>query len=90
MQHRFIPLYGIDQGTMMQQQIATPEIDPIPDEISSSEAKLVYLYLEAAGGATVDDLSGTLALKKISILSVLNSLRTSSLVEKSGDNFVPA
>ncbi|WIV68583.1 MarR family transcriptional regulator [Natrialbaceae archaeon AArc-T1-2] len=72
---------------MMEQQ-ATTRIDPVPEELASPRAKLVYLYLDAAGGATVDDLNQTLAMKKIAILSVLNELASNDLVEKNGDEYV--
>ena len=63
---------------------------PIPEEIESPRAKLVYLWLEAADGATVDDLGTALAMKKIDILSVLNSLSSAGLVERDGDEYVVA
>ena len=74
----------------MQQQLETEGIAPLPDDLTSPEAKLVYLYIDAAGGATVDDLNETLAMKKMSILSVLNSLSGEGLVEKFGDEYVAA
>lgn len=74
----------------MQQQLKTEGIAPLPDDLTSPEAKLVYLYVDAAGGATVNDLNETLAMKKMSILSVLNSLSSEGLVEKSGNEYVAA
>ncbi|WP_049925256.1 hypothetical protein [Halopiger goleimassiliensis] len=67
-----------------------PQIERIPEAISSPQAKLIYLCLEATGGATVDDLEETLALKKIDILSVLNSLQGDGLVEQDGEEYVVA
>lgn len=61
----------------------------LPTELSSPQGKLVYLYLEATGGATVNDLNEALAMKKIAILSVLNSLSGNDLIEKDGDTYVP-
>ncbi len=75
---------------MMEQQLATENLEPIPDDLQSPQAKLVYLYIEAADGATVDDLAQALTMKKIAILSVLNSLSSDALVEKDGDHYVVA
>lgn len=72
---------------MMEQQTAT-RIDPVPDELDSPRAKLVYLYLDAADGATIDDLNQTLAMKKIAVLSVLNEMSSIDIVEKRGDEYV--
>ncbi|AGB36063.1 hypothetical protein [Natronococcus occultus] len=74
---------------MMEQQLSTTtQLDPLPDEIASSQAKLVYLYLEASGGATATDLNEILAMKKIDVLSVLNCLTGEDLVEKTGTEYV--
>ncbi|WP_114577022.1 MarR family transcriptional regulator [Saliphagus sp. LR7] len=73
---------------MIQQQLEAETIAPLPETLTSPEAKLVYLYVDAAGGATVDDLNETLAMQKMSILSVLNSLSGEKLVEKSGSRYV--
>ena len=75
---------GVRVDTMMQSQLTAAQLDPIPDEIASPQAKLVYLYLEAAGEATVDDLNEVLAMKKIDVLSVLNCLSSKGLVETDG------
>ena len=74
---------------MMEQQHRT-RIDPIPEEITSPEAKLVYLYVDAAGPVGVADLNETLAMKKIAILSVLNSLTSRGLVEPTEDGYTTA
>lgn len=73
---------------MMRQEPTTRNPDPLPTELGSPQAKLVYLYIEAAGGATVDDLTEILSMKKISVLSVLRSLSTDGLVDRDGDRFV--
>ncbi|WP_254765873.1 helix-turn-helix domain-containing protein [Salinilacihabitans rarus] len=73
----------------MPQQLATPRIDPLPDDVESAHAKLVLLYLEATGGATADELNDVLGLKKLSVLSVVRSLSTAGLVERDGDEYLP-
>lgn len=57
----------------------------LPDGIDSPQAKLVYLYLAATDGATVDDLAEALSMKKLSVLSVLRSLSAEGLIERDGE-----
>lgn len=59
--------------------LATPET--LPEDITSPRAKLVYLYIDVVGATTVDDLQNCLAMRKIELLSVLNSLTTEGHVE---------
>ena len=59
----------------------------VPAEVTSPQAKLVYLYLDATGGASVGDLNQTLAMNKLSVLSVLESLSSRDLVVKSGSEY---
>ncbi|ELY64127.1 MarR family transcriptional regulator [Natronococcus jeotgali] len=73
---------------MIEQQLATTQLDPLPDQLDSPQAKLVYLYLEASGGATATDLNEVLAMKKIAVLSVLNCLEGEGLVEKNDAEYV--
>lgn len=80
----------MDSVAMKNQKLPTSTVDSVPTTISSPQAKLVYLYLEVAGEATVDDLRETLALDKLSILSVISSLRSESIVEKNGDTVTVA
>lgn len=75
---------------MFEQTHATTDIRPLPTELASSQSKLVYLYLEASGGATADELGQALTMKKITTLSVLGSLSNQELVEKHGVEYVPA
>ena len=67
-----------------------PSPTPIPDAIDSSQGKLVYLSLLITDGATLTELQETLSLKKITILSVLNSLSARGLVRRTDDAYVPA
>ncbi|MEY7847641.1 MarR family transcriptional regulator [Natrarchaeobius sp. A-rgal3] len=73
-----------------QEHAPVERIEPVPDQLESAQAKLVYFYLETTGGATVDELSETLSLKKIDALSVLHSLRSVGLLEKDGSEYVVA
>ncbi|WP_222918154.1 MarR family winged helix-turn-helix transcriptional regulator [Natrinema sp. SYSU A 869] len=71
-----------------QQHRPAMQIDPVPDGLESAQAKLVYIYLDVAEGATVDELGEILAMKKINILSVLNSLSSAGYVERTGSGYV--
>lgn len=62
----------------------------LPPELTSPQAKLVYLFLEATGGATLADLNGTLAMNKMAVLSILECLSSQGLVEKAGSTYVVA
>ena len=64
-------------------------LTPIPDEIESSQGKLVYLSLSLTDGATVADLQETLSLQKITLLSVLDSLASRGLVQRTGGSYAP-
>ena len=66
------------------------QIDPVPDDLESARAKLVYLTLTASGGATAEELGDLLAMKQINILSVLNSLSSAGHIERSGSEYVVA
>jgi len=58
--------------------LATP--DTLPAELASPRAKLVYLYLDVTEAATVEDLQRCLDMRKIDLLSVLNSLTSAGHV----------
>jgi MarR family transcriptional regulator, organic hydroperoxide resistance regulator len=90
MHHRLIRKFGVARTTMMEQQLTTDQLEPLPTDLASPQGKLVYLYLEASGGATAADLHEALAMKKMAILSVLNSLSSQGHVERVGDTYVLA
>lgn len=54
----------------------------VPASIRSDQAKLVYLYLDRAGGATPDAVAGALALPKLAVLGVLGALSERGFVEE--------
>ncbi|MFC6725678.1 TrmB family transcriptional regulator [Halobium palmae] len=60
----------------------------MPGELSSPSAKLVYLYLQTQSGATVEELGDGLEMKKLSLFSVLKTLRQRDLVERDGEHYV--
>lgn len=62
----------------------------IPAEVSTPRAKLVYFALEVTGGATVKELQELLALRKLTLLSILDSLSEQSVVEYTGSQYETA
>jgi len=88
--HRFIPLLVVHPATMMKQELATESVTELPTEVTSPQGKLVYLYLTATGGATLSDLNQTLSMNKMAVLSVIDSLSSQGLVEKTGSEYVAA
>ncbi|WP_227775720.1 helix-turn-helix domain-containing protein [Haladaptatus pallidirubidus] len=58
---------------------------PMPDELASPRAKLVYLYLTTTRTATLDELQNGLGLPKMSLYTIVRTLRERDLVEQEGD-----
>lgn len=65
----------------IQQSAHVSKPETVPEDLTSPRAKLVYLYLDVAGTASVEDLQSCLDMRKIDLLSVLNSLTGSGHVE---------
>ena len=59
----------------------------IPDEINSSTAKLVYMYLKSVTSATVDEMSSALKIKQITILPILSCLQSNKFIMKSNNEY---
>jgi len=62
----------------------------LPRELESPRAKLVYLFLSARGGATIESLADGLHLEKITLFSILDTLSKRDLVRKDADTYRPA
>ncbi len=67
---------------------ATETTHVVPGELSSSTAKLVYLYLMTAGPATPDQLHSALAVRKLTLFPVLRRLERIGLIESNEGEFV--
>ena len=63
---------------------ATPALPP---ELHSPRAKLVYLYLTTSGDATVSEMGESLGMKKLSLYSILKTLRKEGMVVCEGDTY---
>ncbi|MCO8245261.1 MULTISPECIES: helix-turn-helix domain-containing protein [unclassified Haladaptatus] len=70
--------------------IETTPIAPLPDELDSPRSKLVYLSLSTTGGATLDELQNGLDLPKITLYTVIRSLRERGLVNQDGESLTLA
>lgn len=62
----------------------------IPTEIESAGSKLVYLYLDTAGDATVDELQSALGMKQLALFPVLDTLSSEGLVTRDGEHYTVA
>jgi DNA-binding MarR family transcriptional regulator len=60
----------------------------VPADLTSPRAKLVYLYLSTNDGATVTELQEGLSMKKITLFSILKTLRSRGLVGQEHDRYV--
>lgn len=67
--------------------IQRPTTSTVPGDIESPRAKLVYLYLDTASAATIDDMQAALDLQKITLYSILRTLREREIVEKRNGRF---
>ncbi|UPV74406.1 helix-turn-helix domain-containing protein [Halorussus limi] len=73
----------------MSVQRPTTRTEALPSELESPRAKLVYLYLQSAE-ASIDELQSGLGVKKITLYSILRTLRERELVEKRDGRFAVA
>ncbi|MGM0591096.1 MAG: helix-turn-helix domain-containing protein [Halobacteriota archaeon] len=70
----------------MIQQAATRTT--VPSGLRSPNAKLVYLYLSTHGGATISELQAGLEMKKLSLYSILATLRDRGYVRQEAEQYV--
>ncbi|WP_396613743.1 helix-turn-helix domain-containing protein (plasmid) [Haloferax sp. S1W] len=63
-------------------------VEPIPDALSSSQTKLVYLYLSVQRAGTVDELRKMLGMKTITLYPVLEHLVDLGLVQRDDERYV--
>ena len=66
----------------------TATASTVPGELNSPRAKLVYLYLSTHEGATIEELGERLEMKKITLYSILKTLRKQGFVEEKTDRYV--
>ncbi|MFC4448351.1 helix-turn-helix domain-containing protein [Halorussus aquaticus] len=73
----------------MSVQRPTTSTRELPTELESPRAKLVYLYLLPTA-ASIDELQSDLGVEKITLYSILRTLRKRNLVEKRDGKFAVA
>jgi predicted Rossmann fold nucleotide-binding protein DprA/Smf involved in DNA uptake len=71
----------------LQQSAHLTSPETLPEDITSPRAKLVYLYLDVTETATVEDLQACLDMRKIDLLSVLNTLTSAGHVANDGGTY---
>lgn len=57
---------------------------PLPEDVETPTAKLVYLAIDLAGETTVDELSDALDMKKLVLFETIGTLASKGLVERDG------
>ncbi len=72
---------------MLETETARAAAPTLPPELQSPRAKLVYLYLTTNGDATVSEMGESLGMKKLSLYSILKTLRKEGLVACEGDTY---
>ena len=60
----------------------------LPTDVESPRGKLVYLYLATRQGATLDELHAELDLPRITLYSVLKTLRGRGVVAQDGNRYL--
>ncbi|AZQ15064.1 MULTISPECIES: TrmB family transcriptional regulator [Halorubrum] len=72
---------------MLETETARTAAPALPPELQSPRAKLVYLYLTTNGDATVSEMGDSLGMKKLSLYSILKTLRKEDMVACDGDTY---
>ncbi|MFB6193680.1 MAG: helix-turn-helix domain-containing protein [Halobaculum sp.] len=72
------------EGTTERDEAANPAAVAVPDDLSSSQSKLVYLYLATHRDVTETELCESLDMRRMALYSVLKTLRRAGLIEESG------
>lgn len=60
---------------------------PLPEEITSPRAKLVYLHIAVSGEASVRELERSLRMSKLALFGVLDSLESAGVISRSDDRY---
>lgn len=70
---------------MMSQQ--SSEAIEVPEELTSASAKLVYLYLDSQGAATVPELHAALGVERLTLYSVLRTLHDRGVLARDEERY---
>ena len=63
------------------------ETPSVPSELTSPRAKLVYLFLSANGETTLSELQSALNMQKLSLYSILSTLRERELIDQQAERY---
>ena len=83
----FIIVERKTSNKMLETETARTAAPALPPELQSPRAKLVYLYLTTNGDATVSEMGDSLGMKKLSLYSILKTLRKEDMVDCDGDTY---
>ncbi|MFA1611447.1 TrmB family transcriptional regulator [Halobellus rubicundus] len=75
------------QRSMHSQPTAGIDAPSMPSELESPRAKLVYLFLSTHGEASLAELEASLDMKKISLYSILSTLRERELIDQDAERY---
>lgn len=78
----FIIVEGVRPNSTMNANVRRTQDETVPETLQSPRAKLVYLYLATADAATITDLHDALNCKKITLYSILDTLKRRDLVRE--------
>ena len=79
---------GDKRVPMVNQQIQQYEYQ-LPETLDTAGSKLVYLYLKVEEEATINELHAALGMKKITLYSLLQTLKATDLVDQEGAIYTP-
>jgi DNA-binding MarR family transcriptional regulator len=57
----------------------------VPEEINSSTAKLIYVYIKSVSSATIEQLSSSLSMKRITLYPIVSTLQQKGFITKSNN-----
>lgn len=72
---------------MVAQQLETQTIPSLPNELTAASTKLVYLYVAAVDGATIDQMEADLDMRKLSLFPVVEDLADRNLLQTDGNQY---
>jgi len=75
-------------NVMSATQFDTTDAIDVPNDLTSAESKLVYLFLTTSEGATMEELHDALDIRKISLFPVLRTLTERNVVTREGSTYV--
>ncbi|MFC7224000.1 TrmB family transcriptional regulator [Halalkalicoccus salilacus] len=65
-------------------------LSQMPATLTSSNSKLIYLYLATVDEATISELQSTLEMQQLALFPTLDTLEGEGLIEREGETFTVA